>query len=339
MGDQQALTASIDDFFSRMGLTPQDQLECYRLVGQLYPGSSITPAPCQGYCSLTMFVANDKVIQFRPYDYRLDLRITEAARKIYGEFAPDTKYITTITNSKLLVYGMSRVQGVSFKDLRLGNAENANSPENLSRLCEGFAIFLSTAWTRRKRSDIELGVVGQSISTRLAALSISLPPRFRNTARQVLRQICQVEDLPWVLTHGDIMAGNIMVEPSSGHLLGFVDWAEAEHLPFGISLYGLEEILGEITSTGFQYHPDSNALRESFWNQLKKEIPDLQNKHVLQAVQLARDLGVLLWHGIAFDNGAIDRVVEEGKDLEEIMRLDAFLGSHKSHFSNKSSKI
>ena len=46
---------------------------------------------------------------------------------------------------------------------------------------------------------------------------------------------------------------------------------------------------------------------------------------MLESVKLARDLGVLLWHGIAFDDGAINRVVQEGRDIEEIHRLDAFL--------------
>jgi hypothetical protein len=122
-------------------------------------------------------------------------------------------------------------------------------------------------------------------------------------------------------------------------LLGLVDWAEAERLPFGITIYGLEEFLGEITAAGFQYHQDASDLRTIFWEQLINGIPELQNPRVLKAAKLARDLGVLLWDGIAFDNGAIDRVVQEGKDVDEIYRLDAFLDTSNSQVMDTRSNI
>jgi hypothetical protein len=66
-------------------------------------------------------------------------------------------------------------------------------------------------------------------------------------------------------------------------------------------------------------------MRALFWTELQRHLPELEQQSVLDAVKLARDLGVLLWHGIAFDNGAIDRVVQEDRDIEEVRRLDAFL--------------
>jgi hypothetical protein len=323
MTDGQVLLAkSIDDFFHRSGLTAQDQLDCFKYVEELYPYSSVYPSPSQGYCSLTVFVDNDKVVQFRPYGYRLDLRITQTARDIYGSFAPDTKYIGTIPRSGLLVYGMGRIEGVSFRDLR---DEGIVSSEQRATLCIDFAVFLSKAWNQSDKGRVVLGLVGNSIRSRLKSLCNNLPPRFRATASYIAQNIHLVEALPWVLNHGDIVAANIMVQPSSGHLLGFVDWAEAETLPFGTCLYGLEELLGQMTPNGFVYHPDASDLRDIFWAALVEKLPELQQSSTLEAVKLARDLGVLLWHGIAFDNGAIDRVVEDGKDVEEIRRLDAFL--------------
>jgi hypothetical protein len=49
-----------------------------------------------------------------------------------------------------------------------------------------------------------------------------------------------------------------------------------------------------------------------------------------KAVELARDVGVLLWHGLAWDDGRIDRVVEPGKDENELAHLNAFL--HTEHY-------
>jgi hypothetical protein len=318
------LESSVDNFFLRCGLMPQDQLDCYSFIDDLYPGKSWELASCQGYCSLTAFVGDSLVVQLRPDKYRLDLQIVEAAREVYGPLAPDTRHIATIPKSGLLVYCMNRVAGVSLKHMR-EISTLADEVEYRARLCVDFASFVSRSWYHGRIESIPLGIVGSSIASRLQSLSTELPARFRPVALQILSQMPQIEALPWVLTHGDILPGNIIVEPSSGHLHGLVDWAEAERLPFGICLYGLEEILGEATVFGFQYHVHATNLRDIFWNELKRHVPELLQAPVLRAVKLARALGVLLWYGIAFDNGAIDRVVQEGVDIEEIQKLDAFL--------------
>ena len=322
------LEASIDDFFLRAGLTTRDRMDCYTFIEDLYPSETITPASCQGYCSLTLFVGDKVVVQFRPSVYSLNLQIAEAAREVYDTFAPDTKILGTLPSSGLLVYSMNRVEGMSFEDFRSTNTTATQAVEHRRRLCKDFAGFLAKAWQSESNPDLPLGMIGLSIMSRLKALITDLPVRFQSTARNVLRKLHRIEALPWVLTHGDIIAANIMVDPSSCHLLGLVDWAEAERLPFGVCFYGLEEILGEMTPSGFHYRPDSEDLRSYFWDELKTQIPELRRSHVLEAVKLARELGILLWHGIAFDNGAIDRVVEEGRDVEEIHRLDAFLDLH-----------
>jgi hypothetical protein len=342
MGDKRSFqasraSASIDDFFLRAGLRPQDRLDCYAFVEQLCPGRAISLASDQGYCSMTIFAGDDLVVQFRPNTYRLDLRVAEAAREVYGAFAPDTKYVTTLP-SGLLVYTMNRVKGISFQGFRAGNTV-AKHIEPRARLCGDFAAFLATGWQKHKTASIPLGLVGRSIQPRLESLSIELPIRFQGIAKNLLRELYRVEALPWVLTHGDIVAGNIMVESPSCHLSGFVDWAEAECLPFGVCLYGLEEILGEITPAGFHYHEGAEELRQRFWRELAGCIPELQQRSVLEAVHLARDLGVLLWHGIAFDDGAINRVVQEGKDINEIYRLDAIFDTRKEECTARVSKI
>lgn len=319
---------SIKDFFVRAGLTLQDQFDCYAFIERIYPGESVMPASCQGYCSMTLFVGDRLVVQFRPSIYQLDLRTAQVAREVYNCFAPETKYLGTLPSSGLLVYSMSRIEGISFKDFRSRDTSITQSTECRRRLCRDFVAFLAKAWHSDNHTGVPLGIVGLSLVSRLKALVTDIPPRFQNTARNVLRQLHRIEALPWVLTHGDITAANIMVDPLSCNLLGFVDWAEAERLPFGVCFYGLEEILGEMTPSGFHYHPDAKDLRDLFWAELKIYIPELQQSQVLEAVKLARDFGVLLWHGIAFDNGAIDRVVQEGRDVDEIQRLDAFLDLH-----------
>lgn len=322
----EAAKSSIDGFFMRCGLTTQDQDDCYGFIKRLYSKEEIVAASCQGFCSMTLLVGTRIVVQFRPESYRLDLRITAAAPEIYGKLAPQTSFIGIVPSSGLLAYTMSRIEGVPFKDFRRSSVFLQRPTYYQAILCKDLAKFLSAAWHNRRGHFIELGLVGKSIRPRLEALCSDLPYRFRARAHHILKNIHRIEGLPWVLTHGDIVSGNIMVDVFTGKLTGLVDWAEAEpRLPFGICLYGLEEILGEMTVNGFQYYPDGAQLRNHFWAELADNIPDLRQSYMLESVKLARDLGVLLWHGIAFDDGAINRVVQEGRDIEEIHRLDAFL--------------
>jgi len=46
---------------------------------------------------------------------------------------------------------------------------------------------------------------------------------------------------------------------------------------------------------------------------------------VQRSVLVAKEVGILLWHGFAWDEGRIDRVVDERDDGEEVEMLRAFL--------------
>ncbi|KAF7948845.1 hypothetical protein EAE96_008028 [Botrytis aclada] len=316
-----------DNFYIRNGLDTGDQLTCYEFVRKAFPGKNVEEPACQGYCSLTFLVGDDIVIQFRPDKYRLNLMTTHAAREIYGKFCPRIDYVTSLPKSGLLVYSMSRLPGVSFKDFRASNSFLAINTETRAILCKDFAAFLAVGWHRKELISLPRGIVGSSLLSRLELLCKDLPIRFQPLAKRIRKNMQFIESMPWVLTHGDIIPSNIMINPLTRHLTGLVDWAEAEPLPFGTCFYGLEEILGEIAPTGFHYHADATYLRKVFWIELVTLIPELKQDELMRRVRLARDLGVLLWHGIAWDDGAIDRVVmeERDEDADEIRRLDAFL--------------
>lgn len=306
-------------FFERSGLKLQDLIECHVFLESHFPGIAAEPVPQQGFCSYTIYLGNDRIIQFRPDNYQLDLTVIEAAQKAFGAYVPPTKYLGK--SSGLHIYLMGKISGISYQSFREKHFPNAHLFRQ--RMCEDFALLLGRSW-HHGRENVPKGVVGSSLEARLQMLSTELPVRFRPIAKHLLSRLNLIESLPWVIQHGDLIASNIMSDPSTGHLSGLVDWAEAEILPFGICLYGLEEFLGEMTSRGFFYCPNATLLREVFWKTLLEHIPELQCN--LTAVSMARDLGVLLWHGIAFDDGKIDRVVQEGRDDVEIAYLDAFLG-------------
>lgn len=49
-----------------------------------------------------------------------------------------------------------------------------------------------------------------------------------------------------VLNHGDLSELNVLVDPLTGRLTSVINWAKAKICPFGISLWGLENILGSM---------------------------------------------------------------------------------------------
>lgn len=239
------------------------------------------------------------------------------------------------------VISMSMTPGIPLAQLRAAQSQenHVSAPREIRRQRESlvvqFARFVARGWEhRRPSSDAQArglcGRVGSSMRWRLEQMRARLPRRFRSEVQRVLDDLEAIRELPWVLTHGDVVPANLMVRSHNDWTItGFLDWAEAEYLPFGVGLYGLEETLGEVDNTNGQliYYPEAASLRELFWSQLETELQDRGfsfTSQLRRTLGSAHALGVLLWHGIAFDNGKLDRVVEEGRDQTEVQRLDSF---------------
>ncbi|KAH7037673.1 uncharacterized protein B0I36DRAFT_359335 [Microdochium trichocladiopsis] len=353
------------------------------------------------------------VIQFRPRAHAIDTEVAAVACSVYGRLAPRTQKIGELGELELVVYALHRIIGVSLLDSRItagappppsstgvsslappqrdaqllvdqpqGSAQRERLVRDFARFhATGFkdAIATSTTTSETTKSTTKApprrGLVGASLRSRLQTMHASLPQRLKPFVVSALDSLEAIESaLPWVLTHGDLLPANIMVDPATGALAGLIDWAEAEHLPFGVGMYGLEELLGEQQVQGqeqqqeqaiedqqqgdgtrcggdaatkmkkeekktktetrrFIYCPDARRLRRMFWDELTLLCPELvadetqegqKQMPLLPLVKKAQDLGVLLWHGIAFDDGALDRGCAEGRDDEEIAKLDAF---------------
>ncbi|KAI0540874.1 hypothetical protein GGR58DRAFT_459337 [Xylaria digitata] len=328
---------SFKPFFDRCKLPITVKDDCDAFVRSRYSGP-IRPAPFQGYCSYTLFVGEGTAVQFRPFAYKLDIGMTRTACDIFKHLAPETEYLGQLKGTDLHAFSMRKLPGVSLVDYR-AMMSGRSAREQMVR---DFARLQALAWRNARRVEDLLGekrTVGSSLTLRLELMSASLPIRFRRTASAILDDISEIEALPWVFTHGDFLAANIMVNPHSGTLTGLLDWAEAEWLPFGIGMYGLEELLGEDNqSSRFVYYPEATHLRNLFWKHLMVLLPELDSE-TITLVKKAQRLGVLLWHGIAFDDGNLNRVVEEGRDDREIQRLSVFLSRTSSTRQSKLQKI
>ncbi|KAI0554913.1 hypothetical protein F4679DRAFT_525430 [Xylaria curta] len=330
---------SLMPFFDRCKLPSTVKDDCDAFARSQYSGP-VRPAPFQGYCSYTLFVGEEIAVQFRPFAYKLDIGLTRTACNIFKHLAPETEYLGQLEGTGLYAFSMRKLPGISLTDYRALSSKRSGREQ----IVRDFAQLQALAWQKARRAEELLGerrTVGSSLSSRLELMSASLPSRFRRFASSILSDISEIEALPYVLTHGDFLPSNIMVNSYSGKLTGLLDWAEAEWLPFGIGLYGLEELLGEDNLDGqFVYYPEARRLRQMFWKQLMLLIPELaRDSKMVSLTMKAQKLGILLWHGIAFDDGNLNRVVEEGRDDREIQRLAVFLSHTSSMNQLKMRKI
>lgn len=338
----------IDDFFVRNGFDPQTRIACDSFAASVSCGRKCIPAQHQGYCSYTVFLSARHILQFRPVQFMLDMQVCREAREIYGALVPTTSHAGTVDaqalggstiRGALHVYLQDVIPGISLEALRHMQGFSSKHRRNLIEdLADVFATGfhhgnLPKSATKGGQINFSRGIVGKSLAERLSLLKALSGPESKYVERAQQQAEVINSKMPWCFTHGDLVPANIMVNPDTGHLTGLIDWAEGEWLPLGTGLYGLEEVLGRVSADGksFEYYEDHLYLRARFWNRLTvlaaSSPPVFQPRGFMEHVRTGRTLGILLWRGIAFDDGKIDRVVSEDRDELEIFKLRLFLGA------------
>lgn len=172
----------------------------------------------------------------------------------------------------------------------------------------------------------------------LHLLARNLPERFKRDILELTECLDSIfKNLPMVLTHGDLCEMNFLVDERSGHLTGVIDWAEAEILPFGFNLWGVENLLGYMDGNGWNYFEGYEDLRAVFWKSFYGAVAvvaeeeeedgvlasEVLRKQKQDAIDLARRIGILFRYGFFWDENLREKVpVQEG---DSGMRyLDAF---------------
>lgn len=141
-------------------------------------------------------------------------------------------------------------------------------------------------------------VTSTKLSQQLTILANVLPERFRlklNEVRDQLPSLFAI-DYPQVLNHADLLEMNIHVNPSTGSITGMVDWCDATVGPFGLSLWGLESLLGTLGSDGWHFHARHLDLRRTFWTTLYSNIDITESQK--QAVKVGRIVGIFQAYGL-----------------------------------------
>ncbi|KAK7526219.1 uncharacterized protein IWZ02DRAFT_373832 [Phyllosticta citriasiana] len=295
------------------------------------------------------------IIQFRPAPFALDIGTARLARTIYGASAPQVRSLglfrpqTHYHQHHHHHNNDSLIPGIPYSAMQPYHSRL--SPAQRTRqeaLVRDFAAFLARGWRRDDGEHPPGPLAAAATPHKLHLLSRRLPSRvLRRAAEETLEQLPLLERLPLALNHGDVVPGNVMVEGEEEccRMAGLVDWAEAQVGPWGVPLYGLEFLLGgtgdpttttTTTTWRWTYYDCAAHLRRLFWTELKGRIGELaadgdgegegEGKKLMQSVRVARDVGVLLWFGFAWDEGRIDRVVNSLDDPREVFLLETFLG-------------
>lgn len=115
---------------------------------------------------------------------------------------------------------------------------------------------------------------------------------------------------------------NIIISSETGHITGIVDWAEAGILPFGFSLWGLENILGYMDSKGWHYYNNSGELENLFWQTFCTEANNTTDND-LHLIRSARMAGLFCRYGLIMDGTALKGVVDQS-NTSKLSYLHAF---------------
>ena len=166
----------------------------------------------------------------------------------------------------------------------------------------------------------------QEVIQRLNILSESMPSRFTPIIRRLSNEADQLfsNSYPFTLSHNDLCEMNILIDPLTGHLKGIIDWIDAKIQPFGFALWGLQNILGYMSSDGWHYQDNYEADEKLFWKTFEQEAKNFNfSDEDRKRIQIAREIGIVIHYGFQWTAGSDMTPVKE--DDDSLNYLDAFL--------------
>ncbi|CUA78004.1 Pc22g21300 [Rhizoctonia solani] len=306
----------INNFFSENA--PMTSQECDQHA-QLLIGISVHASPVQGGTSYTV-VSDDNtcVIQFRADSYALDMDFLQCVEQTYSGFTARHEYVGKL--GKLHVYRMNNVGGAAMYLAR--EQLTANNCFLLLQTVSDYAKFFASAWNRTPlwMTCPDRDSLYTEYYSELRQLRQGLHARFHSTLDYLISMLPNILDKNWpmVPNHIDLLENNIHVDTLTGHITGICDWKDAVISPFGMSLGGLETMLGFATfSRGWRYHTNQQELRDLFWETFYQEIGGASEEQK-KLIEVAVLVGLFLGHGF------------ERKD--EIAKVPASEGHHELRY-------
>ncbi|KAK3308676.1 uncharacterized protein B0T15DRAFT_524988 [Chaetomium strumarium] len=326
MATYYSLDKAISSFFKLNTTVTRQQCDEFALSRA---GEPVNPVQLQGTFSYTLTAGSDasKLFQFRVQDSCLDMDSITLAKKIHPQFVPSCKYLGIIGQSRPLhIYEMDNLPGTTYIMAR--DTSVIQPPDAVIRqrnTVSDLASFFAQSWNGSQQlSPDDTATLLAEFQLKLDHLARSLPSRFVPTLDRARKDLPPLFSgrLPFVLGHGDLCEMNLLINSKTGNITGIVDWAEARILPFGFSLWGLENILGYMDSNGWHYYDNCHELEDLFWQTFKREARNASSSD-LQSIRAARMIGLFCRYGFMVEGKAVKRVVEES-DFSYMAYLNAF---------------
>lgn len=191
--------------------------------------------------------------------------------------------------------------------------------------------FFAAAWANPQQVTLRvINDLRDEFEADLYRLSRGLPDRFTKILDHVRECLPRMFTLPFVITHGDLNETNILVD-NDGRITGVIDWAECKILPFGMSLWALENVLGYMDTTGWHYHENAKKLREEFWQVFEMNIDKGIQKATVEDIYVARMVGMFLRYGFEQNGSKKGKV----RDRDDTLRYaDAFCSEERIRFDH-----
>lgn len=339
----------IDSFFASNTSVTRQQCDDFT---RSHATAKVDPVQVQGAFSYTVTVTtglnSSKLFQFRVQDSKLDQNIIILARATHAEYVATAKYHGMIgTNGKhpLHVYEMDNIPGIPYimtRDIALPQpldsiSRQRNTTKDLARYDPHAASyvldirlifmgrFFAQSWNNKQiLPKEEIKALLAEFDANFKTLAQSLPPRFKSNLLNIRRELPSLFSgaLPFVLSHGDLCEMNILTNRETGEITGIVDWAEARILPFGFSLWGLENVLGFMDSEGWHYFDNREELQRLFWDSFRTEAIDFTDAE-FELVQCARLVGLFCRYGFIMDGMSVKGVADQSSP-SKLKYLDAF---------------
>jgi hypothetical protein len=320
------LETAINSFFEAETTATRQQCDEFALARG---GPPVTSVQIQGAFSYAVVVGADKVFQFRLPSSSIDLDLLHLATATHGTLVPACKYYGTVGGSRpLCIYEMNKLPGVPYilaRDTTI--PQPLDSIARQRRTVTDMARFFAQAWNNPQHLPTDkTAALCSEFEAAFARLAQSLPSRFRPVLGRVRQDLTSLfsEDskTPLVLSHGDLCEMNLLVDADTGSLTGVIDWVEARILPFGFSLYGVENLLGYMDAEGWHYYGNAQELRELFWRVFSEDVGGNISEATLQTIWTARMAGLFYRYGFIVDGKEILGVV--GPESGSLRYLDAF---------------
>ncbi|KAF2122371.1 hypothetical protein BDV96DRAFT_594257 [Lophiotrema nucula] len=298
------LDNAINRFFSEGGAS-SSKIQCDEFAYRMY-GGQVRPVDIQGSSSYTVIAgpSGNKIVQFREPAAMLDMDMLALAKDIHGDVVPSCSELGHIgdpNGSQLAIYEMDRLPGANYITVRPSLKRN----QQLNTI-NSLASFFAQAWQRGTPAEsplVDRSAIRAQCYSRFNHLADALPERFAPAVAETQAALPALfdEDYPLVLTHGDLNEMNMLVNPSSGEITGIIDWPDASILPFGFTLYALENVLGSMGSGGWKWFDNAEDLRNSFWRAFRGQTGLSESQTRL--TELAGKAGILMRYGTAYDSG------------------------------------